>query len=138
MILLDTDILTLYLLGQSRVMERSRAAAEPAATSIVSRIVVLQGRFASVLKASDGQQLLAAQQRLAALERALQGFAIVPFDDAAAATFDRLRRDKKATKIGRADFLIASIALANRATLVTRNLRHFGLIVGLQLENWAD
>jgi tRNA(fMet)-specific endonuclease VapC len=38
----------------------------------------------------------------------------------------------------RADMLIASIALAHRATLVTRNLRDFRLISGLILENWAD
>jgi tRNA(fMet)-specific endonuclease VapC len=34
--------------------------------------------------------------------------------------------------------LIASIALGQRATLVTRNLRHFRQIPGLTLENWAD
>jgi phosphopantetheine adenylyltransferase len=32
----------------------------------------------------------------------------------------------------------ASITLANRATLVTRNLRHFKQIPGLKLENWVD
>jgi tRNA(fMet)-specific endonuclease VapC len=41
-------------------------------------------------------------------------------------------------KIGRADLLVASIALANRATLVTRNLRHFREVPGLSLENWVD
>jgi tRNA(fMet)-specific endonuclease VapC len=41
-------------------------------------------------------------------------------------------------KLGRADLLIASIALAHGATLVTRNLRHFHQIPGLYTENWAD
>jgi tRNA(fMet)-specific endonuclease VapC len=41
-------------------------------------------------------------------------------------------------EIGRADLLIASIALSRQATLVTRNLRHFRLIPGLRVENWAD
>ena len=60
------------------------------------------------------------------------------FDAQAAAVFDRLRGHKKLKKIGRADLLIASIALARRATLVTRNLRHFQQVPGLLVENWAD
>ncbi len=41
-------------------------------------------------------------------------------------------------KIGRAELLIASIALFRHATLVTRNLQHFQLIPGLRVENWAN
>jgi tRNA(fMet)-specific endonuclease VapC len=41
-------------------------------------------------------------------------------------------------KIGRADLLIASIARANKAILVTRNLKDFRQVPGLQVENWAD
>ena len=40
--------------------------------------------------------------------------------------------------MGRADLLIAAITLANRATLVTRNLKDFRQVPGLQIENWAD
>ena len=63
---------------------------------------------------------------------------VIPFDARSAAEFDRLRQIKNLKRIGRADLLIASIALAQRATLVTRNLRHFRQIPGLNLENWAD
>jgi len=41
-------------------------------------------------------------------------------------------------KIGRADLLIASIALASSATLATRNLKDFAFVPGLRTENWAD
>jgi tRNA(fMet)-specific endonuclease VapC len=61
----------------------------------------------------------------------------VPINAESAAEFDRLRHLKALKKIGRADLLIASIALAWRATLVTRNLRHFRQISGLILEDWA-
>ncbi len=40
--------------------------------------------------------------------------------------------------MGRADLLIASMALARRATLVTRNVRHFPPVPGLTVENWMD
>jgi tRNA(fMet)-specific endonuclease VapC len=95
-------------------------------------------RFAYLLKASDGVQLQAAQSRLDQTERQLQGLVVIPFDEQSAAEFDRLRLIKNLKRIGRADVLIASIALARRATLITRNLRHFQQIPGLSLENWAD
>ena len=57
---------------------------------------------------------------------------------AAASEFDKLRQFKNLKRIARADLLIASIALAQRATLITRNLRHSRQVPGLNLENWAD
>jgi hypothetical protein len=64
MILMDTDILTLWLLGQPRISRRVLGTSEEIATTVVSRIELLQGRFAYLLKASDGVQLQAAQSRL--------------------------------------------------------------------------
>jgi tRNA(fMet)-specific endonuclease VapC len=62
----------------------------------------------------------------------------VPFDEGAAGELDRLRGIKEARGIGHADLLIASIALARRAVLVTRNRRHFVRIPGLSVVNWVD
>jgi tRNA(fMet)-specific endonuclease VapC len=63
---------------------------------------------------------------------------VIPFDEAAAARFDQLRKTKGLRKIGRADLLVASITLARRATLVTRNVRHFRQIPDLTVGNWVD
>lgn len=63
---------------------------------------------------------------------------IVPVSQVASEQFDRLHVVPKLRKIGRADLLIASIALANRATLVTRNVRHFKQIPGVRVVNWVD
>jgi len=63
---------------------------------------------------------------------------VLPVEATASAEFDRLRANKKLKKIGRADLLIAAITLAHRATVVTRNLRHFRQVPGLQVENWVD
>ena len=68
----------------------------------------------------------------------MNDLSVVPIDRAASIEFDRLRIISKIRKIGRADLLIASITLANRATLGTRNLRHFKQIPGLKVENWVD
>lgn len=64
MFVLDTDTLTLLLLGHARVTEQRSRVEEEVAITVITRIEVLQGRFASVLKAEDGQKLLLAQQRL--------------------------------------------------------------------------
>lgn len=135
--LLDTDILSLLMQGHQGVTERVRQASHVAIT-VVTRIEILQGRFASIMKAAAGDDLLRAQHWLEENERFIRGVEIVPFDAAGAAEFDKLRQNKKLKKVGRADLLIASIALAHKATVVTRNLRHFQQVPGLNVENWAD
>jgi tRNA(fMet)-specific endonuclease VapC len=137
MIALDTDILTLFLAGYPSVVERHRRVEDEVTITAVTRIEALQGRFAAVLKAPDGADALRAQERLERTEMGLAPFRILLFDSDAAAHFDRLRQDKRFNKIGRADLLIASIALAHRATLVTRNRRHFRPIPGLKLDDWT-
>jgi predicted nucleic acid-binding protein len=138
MILLDTDHLSLLLADHPRVADRFRAATEEVATTIISRIEALDGRFAFLLKAADAEQLLRAQEWLRKTEADLTRFRIVPIDAGAAREFSRLRGNKKRKRIGRADLLIAAIALAHRATLASRNLKDFHQVPGLQVENWAD
>ncbi len=58
------------------------------------------------------------------------------FDDAAAQHFERLRSE--GIRLGSMDLRIASIALANEATLITANLTDFLRVQGLKLENWLD
>ncbi len=138
MTLLDTDTLTLLMMGHVKVQQRLDAAENDIAISIVTRLELLRGRFDSVLKAANGAKLQVAQHRLDEAEEKLQDVPIVSIETASAREFDRLREQKSLRKIGRADLLIASIALAHKATLVTRNLRHFRLIPGLRVVNWAD
>jgi tRNA(fMet)-specific endonuclease VapC len=138
MFVLDTDTLTHLLRGHARVAERRSRVTEEVVLTVVTRIEVLQGRFASVTKAEDANQLMLAQKRLVESERQLATFDILPIDAEAAAEFVRLIETKGLRRLGRGDLLIAAIVLANKATLVTRNLKDYRKIPGLQLENWAD
>jgi tRNA(fMet)-specific endonuclease VapC len=138
MILLNTDSFTLQTFGHPRLMARIAAATDNVAITVVTRIEALQGRFAFLLKAANGSELFRAQERLQQTELALARLPSVPFNEVAATEFDRLLENRKLRKIGRADILIAAITLANRATLVTRNLKDFRQVPGLQIENWAD
>jgi tRNA(fMet)-specific endonuclease VapC len=135
---LDTDMLTHLIRAHPRVVERATPLAADIFTTVATRIEQLRGRFDAVFKAENGEHLLRAQLRLIEAENDLKRIRILPIDARAAAEFDRLRQNRKLRKIGRGDLLIAAITLANRATLVSRNLKDFRLVPGLRVENWMD
>src|SRR6516162_8916628 len=99
--ILDTDTLTLFFAGHQRVVERFQKETDEVAITIISRIEALQGRFAMVLKAADGAELLRAQQWL---DKTVNDLAAIPkvvaIDQAAADEFDRLRQNRKLRKLG--------------------------------------
>jgi tRNA(fMet)-specific endonuclease VapC len=139
MYLLDTDTLTYLYAGQAQVVNRLQQAGTPnVGTTIITKIEVLRGRMDAVIKAADAGKLLYAQQLLIRSEEFIEAMIVVPLDQSAATLFDRLAKAPALNKVGRADLLIASIALANRATLVTRNRRHFEKVPGLMVVNWVD
>ncbi len=69
----------------------------------------------------------------------LDPFESFPFDDAAALQYARLRATLEAIgkPIGPYDLLIAAIALANGATLVSGNFAEFSRVPGLLIEDWS-
>jgi tRNA(fMet)-specific endonuclease VapC len=139
MYLLDTDTLTHLHAGNSNVLARLKSVIDiEVGITIITKVEILRGRIDYLVKAESGSSLLKAQELLFRTETLLSELLIIPIDRSASIEFDRLREISKFRKIGRADLLIASITLANRATLVTRNLRHFKQIPGLKLENWVD
>lgn len=138
MYLLDTDSLSALHRGHLGMQTRVAQAAQPVATTIISRIEILRGRIEFLRKAPTGAEVLRAQQWLELSEELLSHIEIIPFDAAAARVFDALQTIPKLKKTGHADLLIASISLARRATLVTRNTRDFNLVPQLKLENWMS
>ncbi|MCY2991330.1 MAG: type II toxin-antitoxin system VapC family toxin [Planctomycetota bacterium] len=140
MILLDTDTVSLFHEGDPRVTQRVGQVQRPelVGTTVITRVEILQARFEFLLKAADGEQWQRAQHWLTESESFLADLPVTNVDGPAADQFDRLRQVKSLRKIGRADLLIASIALSRQATLVTRNLRHFRQVPGLKVENWID
>ena len=49
--------------------------------------------------------------------------------------FEQLQ--KQHIRIGTMDLKIAAIAIANNATLLSRNLKDFSKVPGLKVEDWA-
>ena len=138
--LLDSDTFTLGQYGRRGVASRIDTVRSPDAVGLpeLTRAEVLKGRVAAVMVPADGSGALRAVELLRTTEKYITRFPVVPFDHAAAAHFDRLRAGKKSWKGGHVDLLIACIALAHDATLVTPNLKDFAGVPGLRVENWAD
>jgi len=87
-------------------------------------------------QARSVEKQVAAYRRLKdVLERYLK-INVLGFDEAAAFEFKRLQGLR--LRIGTMDLKIAAIALANDATLLTRNLKDFGLVPGLRVEDWTE
>ena len=80
------------------------------------------------------------EKELRLLASFMEAFEIVPFDAACAREYGRLRQElgKKGKPIGDRDTMIAAMALANRAVLITDNAKDFKRVKGLQLEVWAE
>lgn len=127
--LLDTDVCIAFLNGKDRKLERRmlEAADELILCSVVKAELWL-GAEASARPAENHDRL----------GTFFGTFDSLPFDDAAARHYARvraaLRREGK--PIGPNDLLIASIALANDMTLITRNRREYDRVAGLAVESW--
>lgn len=66
----------------------------------------------------------------------LDGFAILDLDYESGKIWGELAHSLKSDTIGDRDLFIASIALSNKQTLITRNKKHFERVPGLQVEGW--
>ena len=138
MYLLDTDILIHLHAGNARVTSCLSELENPdLAIKIITRIELRRARFDFVMKATGGNELIRAQQFLSRTEELLSQLQVIYFDLEAVEIFDRFKSNSRLRKIVRADCLIASIAMARRATLVTRNIKHFQKFPGLKITNWA-
>jgi tRNA(fMet)-specific endonuclease VapC len=65
---------------------------------------------------------------------------ILPFDSFVTETYGKIRADleRKGTRIGELDTLIASHAKALGLILVTNNTREFNRVTGLLIEDWLQ
>ena len=60
---------------------------------------------------------------------------VLPFDPRAAAVFESLRALK--IRVGTMDLRIAAIAVAHKFTVLSRNLKDFRKIPGVQVDDWT-
>lgn len=139
MVLLDTDPMTvLEREGPEAEVLKARLDNIPLddlGTTILSYEEQTRGWLAYIARL---QTEAARVRAYALLNRHLEIYCrvvVVPYDHMAAEEYERLRHAK--IRIGTMGVKIAAIALANNATLPTRNLSDFAKIPGLRVEDWS-
>lgn len=128
--LLDTNVCIVYIKFPNSKVRTKIAATPPAEIAVCS--VVKYEMFYGSMKSSDPVRSLQIQEGF------LSQFESLPFDDGASKHAARIRADlsRTGTIIGAYDILIAATALANDLTLITHNLKEFGRVSGLRVEDW--
>jgi tRNA(fMet)-specific endonuclease VapC len=141
MIILDTDIFSLLELPESLEFARLRARIaqldppQPVATTVITYEEQSRGRLSTVNAARTNPQLVHAYSYLRQHILNYSKIPVIEFDDAAASIATTLGKSK--LRLGTMDIRIASIALAQNALLLSRNLRDFQRVPNLQVEDWT-
>lgn len=131
MVVLDSNTISYYFRGDPEVVPRLQAL-RPADIGVPA-IVEYELRYGLLRLPAQ-----ASAPRLAALDQLLRPLQILPFDSACAALAASLRAGLEASgsPIGPHDTLIAATALRHQAVLITRNVREFHRVPGLQVQSW--
>jgi len=128
LLMLDTDISSYVIRRRpASVAERFQQHAQQLCVSVMTAAEL---RFGAVK---------AARADLANLVEAyLARVTILDWADSATFHYARIRTELESlgTPIGNMDLLIASHAVAEQATLVTNNMKHFAAVPGLKVERW--
>jgi tRNA(fMet)-specific endonuclease VapC len=127
---LDTNIVSAYFRGHAAVEERIQSSLDDIAVSI---FVVAELKFGARKSARP-------DVNLARVDAFLALVTVATFDAAGADAYSQIRLDleRKGRPSSDMDMLIASVALAHSATLVTHNVKHFEAIDDLTVEDWLS
>jgi tRNA(fMet)-specific endonuclease VapC len=133
---LDTDIVSLLQRGRRPVVEHvGRYDPFDLATTIITVEEQLSAWYTLLRRAKKARDLVPVYQRMTDSIRFLRRLPLLTFTEAAADTYEQLRKQKPRT--GRMDMRIAAIALSQDATLMKRNVSDFEGITGLGIVNWS-
>lgn len=139
MYIFDTDHLSVLERGGAnaqRLKQRLKnISLDRVAATIISYEEQMRGWLSYISKAKTIEQQVEAYKQL---KQQLINYCAIPileFDEQAAQEFQHLRKQYR--RLGVMDLKIASIALANKAVLLTRNSSDFEQIAGLSIEDWT-
>ena len=139
-VILDTDHLSILQWQEQPACDRllsrpDQLRPDDVATTIVSFHEQVQGWQAYLSRARKGGQVVLAYEKLEAIWRSFLKMNVLSFGPDAQQCFEDLRH--QCPRLQTMDLRIASITLVSQATVLTRNLRHFHRVPGLQAEDWS-
>src|SRR4029453_9345185 len=103
-------------------------------TTVITLEEQMRGWLALIHRVTDVQRQVAYDERRLSQVAFFAAWEVLPFDQHAATTFERLRQQR--VRIGTMDLKIAAIALGQQALVLSGNLRDFQQAPGLSGENW--
>ena len=130
MYLLDTNTCIQFMNGTSPAVKRHFQQCSPSEIAVCSVV-----KAELLFGARHSQRVEANLQRLKLFFAPLQS---LPFDDRCAEEYAQIRADltRQGKLIGSNDLLIAAIARAHDAVLVTNNTNEFERVANLRLTDW--
>ena len=129
---LDTDI-CIYIAKKRPKTVAQRLASMPVGSVGMSMVTYGELRYGAEKSARK-------PENLAVLERLRQLIPVLEPSASVGETYGKLRAglERAGQMIGNNDLWIAAHAAALGVTLVTNNMREFGRVPGLKVENWAE
>ena len=139
MIILDTNVLSALLQQQPDPQVVAWLDDQPAESIWLSSITVFEARYGLALLPAGRRKDLLEQRFEELVQDDLQNRVLL-FDINAAAHAAQLAADRttRGRPVDMRDTFIAGIALARRATLATRNVRHFDDLSVPVVNPWTD
>jgi tRNA(fMet)-specific endonuclease VapC len=130
-LMLDSNV-CIYLIKEHPVSVLERFAAHPVGDIGISVITLAELEYGVTKSSRPAKNREALEQFVSPLD-------VAPFDRAATAAYGRLRTalEKKGQPIGSMDLLIAAHAISLNVRLITHNVKEFGRVPGLRIEDWA-
>ena len=131
MYLLDTNIISYWMRGDKVVIDRI-IKQSPSNLSLSS--ITLAEIWYGIEKSSTKKK-----ERTVKIKKISSLLGIYSFDEFSAEKYAVIRAslERKGIMISERDTQIASIAMANKLIVVTHNVREFGRINKLKVEDWA-
>jgi tRNA(fMet)-specific endonuclease VapC len=126
--LLDTDTCIAVLRGQEAVIDRRAATDDDVATTWITAAELHYGAAKSN----------APEKNRSLVKGFLATLPVLGLDDASVQIFGEAKAllERRGQRLADADLFIGAIAVANQATVITGNRRHYERIPGVTVEDW--